>query len=207
MEKKVDYSTKNIYQKIQMVKESILKENLKKSGENKYAGFKYYELADFTPSIIKLCNEVGLFTKITFSEELATLRIVNVDKPEEFEEYTSPMRNLVLKGCNEIQALGGVETYSRRYLYMSAFDIIENDMFDAKSGDEVVESKATPKQVEILEKVYIGETREKLLKANNVDKLEDLSVKKASELIKKIKEKNKKQDYAFEAWYESEIGK
>jgi hypothetical protein len=190
MEKgKVDYSTKNIYQKIQMVKESILKENLKKSGENKYAGFKYYELADFTPSIIKLCNEVGLFTKITFSEELATLRIVNTDNTNEIEEYTSPMRNLVLKGCNEIQALGGVETYSRRYLYMSAFDIIENDMFDAKSG-EVEESKATPKQVEILEKVYVGETREKLLKANNIDKLEDLSVKKASELIKRLKERS-----------------
>ena len=190
MEKgKVDYSTKNIYQKIQLVKENILKENLKKSGENKYAGFKYYELADFTPSIIKLCNEVGLFTKITFSEELATLFIVNTDNTNEIEEYTSPMRNLVLKGCNEIQALGGVETYSRRYLYMSAFDIIENDMFDAKSG-EVVESKATPKQVEILEKVYVGETREKLLKANNVDKLEDLSVKKASELIKKLKERS-----------------
>ena len=190
MEKgKVDYSTKNIYQKIQMVKESILKENLKKTGENKYAGFKYYELADFTPSIIKLCNEVGLFTKITFSEELATLRIVNTDNTNEIEEYTSPMRNLILKGCNEIQALGGVETYSRRYLYMSAFDIIENDMFDAKSG-EVVESKATPKQVEILEKVYVGETREKLLKANNVDKLEDLSVKKASELIKRLKERS-----------------
>ena len=191
MEKgKVDYSTKNIYQKIQLVKESILKENLKKSGENKYAGFKYYELADFTPSIIKLCNEVGLFTKITFSEELATLFIVNTDNTNEIEEYTSPMRNLVLKGCNEIQALGGVETYSRRYLYMSAFDIIENDMFDAKSGDEVVESKATPKQIEILEKVYTGETREKLLKANNVKKLEDLSVKKASELIKKLKERS-----------------
>ena len=190
MEKKVDYSTKNIYQKIQMVKESILKENLKKSGENKYAGFKYYELADFTPSIIKLCNEVGLFTKITFSEELATLFIVNTDNTNEIEEYTSPMRNLVLKGCNEIQALGGVETYSRRYLYMSAFDIIENDMFDAKSGNEIVESKATPKQIEILEKVYVGETREKLLKANNVDKLEDLSVKKASELIKRLKERS-----------------
>ena len=73
---------------------------------------------------------------------------------------------------------------------MSAFDIIENDMFDAKSGDEVVESKATPKQVEILEKVYTGETREKLLKANNIEKLEDLSVKKASELIKKLKERS-----------------
>ena len=46
----------NIYEKIQLVKEEILESNLKKSGENKFAGFKYYELADFLPTIIKLCN-------------------------------------------------------------------------------------------------------------------------------------------------------
>ena len=62
MEEKIDYSNMSIYKKIQIVKEKILTANLKKTGENKYAGFKYYELADFTPTIIKLCNEVGLFT-------------------------------------------------------------------------------------------------------------------------------------------------
>lgn len=31
---------------------------------------------------------------------------------------------------------GGVETYQRRYLYMAAFDIIESDWFDAKSGKD-----------------------------------------------------------------------
>ena len=190
---KIDYSNMSIYKKIQIVKEKILTANLKKTGDNKYAGFKYYELADFTPTIIKLCNEVGLFTKITFDNEIATLKIINSDKPEEIEEYTSPMRDLELKGCNKIQALGGVETYSRRYLYMSAFDIIENDMFDAESGKEKTpekkEIKATPDQVKFLANFYKGELLTKLLESNKITKLEDLSIQKASALITAIKKK------------------
>lgn len=192
--KAFDYSNMSIYKKIQIVKQRILESNLKKSGENKFAGFKYYELADFTPAIINLCNEVGLFTKVTFDNEIAKLIIINSDKPDQREEYTSPMRTLELKGCNQIQALGGVETYSRRYLYMSAFDIIENDMFDAKSGDTISSeprkvTKATPKQVELLLKYYQGDNLAKLLEVNQISKIEDLPVQKASEIIKKINEK------------------
>lgn len=192
--KAFDYSNMSIYKKIQIVKQRILESNLKKSGENKFAGFKYYELADFTPAIINLCNEVGLFTKVTFDNEIAKLIIINSDKPDQREEYTSPMRTLELKGCNQIQALGGVETYSRRYLYMSAFDIIENDMFDGKSGDTTSSeprklTKATPKQVELLLKYYQGDNLAKLLEVNQISKIEDLPVQKASEIIKKINEK------------------
>lgn len=120
----------NIFEKMQIAKLNILKSNLKKSGENKFAGYKYYELADLIPTIIQICNEIKLFTKISFDNEKAVLTIVNIEKPDEMLEYSSPMKDLQLKGCNEIQALGGVETYQRRYLYMAAFDIIENDMFD-----------------------------------------------------------------------------
>ena len=147
----MDYTNMSIYKKIQIVKQKLLEANLKKSGENRFAGFKYYELGDFTPQIINLCNEVGLFTKVTFDNEKATLIIINSDKPDQKEEYTSPMRDLELKGCNQIQALGGVETYSRRYLYMSAFDIIENDMFDLQSGTQSNgDRKATESQIKVL---------------------------------------------------------
>jgi hypothetical protein len=61
------------------------------------------------------------------------LEISNVENSEESVFYTSPMRELELKGCNQIQALGGVETYQRRYLYLNAFDLVENDTFDAVS--------------------------------------------------------------------------
>lgn len=132
----------NIFEKMQKAKELILVANLKKSGVNKFAGFKYYELADILPTIIQICNELKLFTSISFSQEVALLEIINIDEPTEKLQFCSPMKETSIKGCNEIQALGGLETYQRRYLYMSAFDIIENDMFDAgedKNISKVIE--------------------------------------------------------------------
>ena len=126
----------NLYEKIQNIKKDFLEANIKKTGKNKFANYTYYELSDITPVLINLCNEYKVFTKFSYTQELATLEIINIEKPEEKEIYTSPMEELELKGCNKIQALGGTETYSRRYLYMSAFDIIENDMFDAVISEE-----------------------------------------------------------------------
>lgn len=126
----------NLYEKIQNIKIDFLEENIKKSGKNRFANYTYYELADITPAIIKLCKKYKVFTKFSYTKELATLEIVNIEKPDEREIYTSPMEELDLKGCNKIQALGGTETYQRRYLYLSAIDIIENDMFDATISEE-----------------------------------------------------------------------
>lgn len=140
----------NIYEKIQLVKLKLLQTNIKKSGFNKFAGYNYYELADFTPYIINFCTELKLFTAISFDKELAKLTIINVDQPEEKVEYTSPIEELELKGCNKVQALGGTETYSRRYLYMAAFDIIENDMFDSVVTEEPKKIDTT--KVQALEK-------------------------------------------------------
>jgi hypothetical protein len=94
----------NVYEKIQKIKEEIAKSSLKKSGKNTYAKYTYYELADFLPKIITLCNMNKLFTKISFNNEVASLEIINVEKPDEKVIYESPMRSLDLKGCNEIQA-------------------------------------------------------------------------------------------------------
>lgn len=130
----------NIYEKMNKIKTLILNSNLKKSGKNKFAGFDYYELADLIPTILKGCEDNKLYTHTTFSNDIATLKIINVEKPDEVVEFTSPMRNLELRGCNEIQALGGIETYSRRYLFLMAFDIVEADSFDADAGSDKVEN-------------------------------------------------------------------
>lgn len=135
-EKKEKEIKLNLYEKITNIKSDFLKANVKKSGKNKFANYTYYELADITPVLIELCKTYKVFTKFSYTKEQATLEIVNIEKPDEREIYTSPMEELELKGCNKIQALGGTETYSRRYLYMSAFDIIENDMFDAVISEE-----------------------------------------------------------------------
>lgn len=53
------------------------------------------------------------------------------------------------------------------------------------------ERKATPKQIEFLLSKYEGENLEKLLKANNITKIEDMLMTVASNLIGKIKGGNK----------------
>ena len=131
----------NLFEKIQCIKEDLLQANLKKTGNNTFAGYTYYELGDFLPTIIAKCKEYKVFTYPTFDVDNARLIAINAENPEEKVEVTSPMKELQLKGCNDIQALGGVETYQRRYLYMALFDIVENDMFDGIKGGGDKEKK------------------------------------------------------------------
>lgn len=181
----------NIYEKIQNVKKKLLEANLKKSGNNKFANYTYYELADFLPTIINLCVEEKLFTSVRFDDIFAFLDIINIEKPDEKVTYTSPMRTLELKGANAVQALGGVETYSRRYLYMAAFDIVENDMFDATTTEEkpqlVNKQQADTLYSLLAEKGYTDDQIKKSLSKYKCKKIEELNTTQYAEILKKIK--------------------
>ncbi|EQF23649.1 ERF superfamily protein [Clostridioides difficile CD160] len=122
------------------VRVKFSKLNLKKSGENKFANFKYFELADFLPQATGLLEEAKLCPIVTFTNDYATLTLINGENPLEQITFTSPMRDLQLKGSNELQALGGIETYQTRYLYIQLLNITENDSFDAVSGKEVAKN-------------------------------------------------------------------
>lgn len=136
----------NLYEKINKVKLSLLGDT-GKSGKNKYGGYEYFELSDFMPVVTKKCDELGLFTTVSFSSESAKLAIINAEKPEEKIEISSPMSTAdKLSGCNEVQKLGAVQTYLRRYLYMAAFDIIESDKID---GDNNPSQPPKPQQPQI----------------------------------------------------------
>ncbi|HBF3902296.1 TPA: ERF family protein, partial [Clostridioides difficile] len=79
---------------------------------------------------------------VTFTNEYATLTLINGENPSEQIVFTSPMRDLQLKGSNELQALGGIETYQTRYLYIQLLNITENDTFDATSGKNEAKSNS-----------------------------------------------------------------
>ena len=127
---------KNIYTKLMEVRVNFHKLELKKSGLNKFAGFKYYELSDFLVPATKLLQEANLCPIITFNNELATMTLINGDNPEEQIIFTSPMRELELKGTNAIQNLGGIQTYLTRYLYIQLMNLVETDLFDSTSGKD-----------------------------------------------------------------------
>jgi hypothetical protein len=151
----------NIYEKIQKVKLELSKRELKKSGENTFAKYKYYELGDFMPSIIELCEKHKLFTQISFTNEEGILLIIDGDeenartlengmKDYDCVRYSSPTRELDLKGANAIQTLGGIQTYLRRYLYMNAFDIVEADMFDGVEFERKKKAKKEKTELDLI---------------------------------------------------------
>ena len=124
-----------VYAKLQKARMMLQAAPLKKSGHNKFAGYQYFELGDFLPTINGIFSELGLCSVISFDKELATLRIVDTDNGGSIV-FTSPMADANLKGCHPIQNLGAVETYSRRYLYVTALEIVEHDALDATTGSE-----------------------------------------------------------------------
>ena len=121
----------NIYEKMATVKLELSKASLKKSGNNKFAGFSYYELGDFLPFLVDACAKHGLLTRVSFEIGLASLTVINTEKPEENIEYTCPYIVPEVKGANKCQNAGAAQTYCRRYLYLAAFDIVEADAYDA----------------------------------------------------------------------------
>ena len=119
-----------VYEKLQQARIRLQHTELKKSGHNKFAGYKYFELGDFLPAIQSIFFELKLCPVLSFGTELATLRIIDTENGG-CVTFTSPMAEAQLKGCHPIQNLGAVETYSRRYLYVTAMEIVEHDSIDS----------------------------------------------------------------------------
>lgn len=173
----------NIYQKISKVRQEFIKAKPKKTGINRFAEYKYFELADIVPIAMSLCDKYDLIPLVDFDEDFAYMRVVDSESMREgvstnpFAEehqtstsdmiadtvvFRSPMRKLTVKGMNEIQALGGVETYQRRYLYMMFLDIVEADAFDATNGKDDAEEPVKKAPATTKKKAAAKKTEEKV---------------------------------------------
>jgi hypothetical protein len=136
----------NVYQKLNMARSEFHKIELKKSGHNKFAGYKYFELADFVVPALEVFSRVRLVSVISFCHDVATMTIINIDEPSETIVITSPMSEANLKGCHAVQNLGAVQTYLRRYLWVAALEIIEHDAIDSSKPVEEKKVIITPAQ-------------------------------------------------------------
>ena len=135
----------NVYQKLNEARERFHTAPIKKSGLNKFAGYKYFELGDFVIPALQIFKEVGLTSVIRFGTDQAVMEIVNNEKPDEKIIFSSPMSTAALKGCHEVQNLGAVQTYIRRYLWVAALEIVEHDALDATTGKKGDGPVITPK--------------------------------------------------------------
>jgi hypothetical protein len=129
-----------VYKKLVEARVALQGKTLSKSGHNKFAGYKYFELGDFLPAIQSIFSELGLVDVISFDQNIAVMNIYDVEDGS-FVTFTSPMGSAQLKGCHEVQNIGAVETYQRRYLYVTALAIVEHDALDATTGGTTPDPK------------------------------------------------------------------
>lgn len=186
----------NIYSKMQKARCEFQEKPLKKSGHNKFAGYHYFELGDFLPTINALLEKHNLCSNISFDNDMATLTIVNAENTEEKMVFTSPMSKASLKGCHDVQNLGAVQTYLRRYLWVNAFEIVESDGLEATTGKDDKPSKTkanvnAAKIVKLIESKYVNEmaVKQHVKSAYGVDSYEQLSDKQAKELMEMLSQK------------------
>lgn len=133
----------SVYKKLNTCRLKFMEAKVKKSGKNTFAGYEYFELDDILKAVIGICNEVGAVTIVNFTSEAATLTFTDCDSGQSIV-FTSPMASASLKGCHEVQNLGAVESYIKRYLYQNCFEIAEPDSLDKTMNPN--ETRQKPKQ-------------------------------------------------------------
>jgi hypothetical protein len=125
----------SVHKKLMLARVKLQATEMKKSGLNKFAGYSYFELGDFIPHIQTLFYEIGLCGVVSFDATQATLCITDTEDGSQIV-VTSPMAEANLKGAHPIQNLGAVESYQRRYLWMTAMEIVEHDIIDSAPAAE-----------------------------------------------------------------------
>ena len=136
-----------VYQKLQTARVKLQSVKLEKSGHNKFAGYRYFELADFLPTVNNIFAELGLAHTLEFTDTLASMYVIDTENGGH-AKFTCPMASAELKGCHPVQNLGASLTYISRYLLVMALAICEHDALDATTGkDEPKSAKPVTKDV------------------------------------------------------------
>ena len=145
----------SVHARMALIKSELSKCKIPKSGHNKFAGFKYHELQDFMPFINELNAKHGINTVPKFLEKqgICILKVINSDNADDNYEIIIPFVHAEMLGkggaksnVDAIQRMGSTITYNRRYLYMSAYDIVESDSVDVAEPTKPQAPKAPQTQ-------------------------------------------------------------
>lgn len=148
----------NIYTKHTELCYELGEMEINKSGKNKFIGYEYFELEDILPPIRKLLRKYKLFMEITHNDTKSILKLINCEKPEETIEFESPRASLPNEkaGKHPMQEVGTAETYVRRYLILSAFNVCETEEIDISQGYEEKRQKLILEVTKIANKYKNG---------------------------------------------------
>ncbi len=134
----------NLNQSIIKIRVDLQNSTIKKSGKNKHAGFSYYELSDFLPKLNELMLENGINDIVSINNELASITLVKDAERETYSipfiMFETPLANSGKKMMQDIQYLGALNTYLKRYLYLNAFGITDGEVIDSMNSNEITHS-------------------------------------------------------------------
>ena len=141
---------KSLNESIISIRVKLQNAKLKKSGKNKFAGFDYFELADFLPKLNELMLEEKINDRFYIKDNYA---ILEIQKGEEINTYTMPFvlfdtpinikqdsktgEVREVKSMQDIQYLGALNTYYKRYLYLNAFGITDGEVIDSMNNSDL----------------------------------------------------------------------
>lgn len=166
----------SIYEKLAHMRVELQSKKLTKSGHNTYGKYEYYELSDFLPA----CNSIALDNRCMFKFEInesdATLTLINLEALDDTVAFRIPVANVSIQGATAMQNIGAVTTYARRYLYMIAMEISEDDGLDTADTTEKVYNEEKRKKEE--EQRIAQEAKETEIKAAKIGKSKLLVVEK-----------------------------
>ena len=174
---------------------------LKKGGQNDYDHYSYFSEAQYKELFTELFSKNNLelkFSEIEYNTfegsgkncngRMTRLEFTLIDVETGFFETTVITGEGMDKGDK-----AGYKGYTGavKYYLADTFLVATGDDAEKESPEENMntksERKASPKQIELLQKYYTGENLEKLLQVNSISKIEDLPMQKASDIISKLK--------------------
>lgn len=132
-----------LFAKIAQARKRFAEAGVKPTGVGGGGRFEYFDLEDILPVVTPINAELGILPLCSFTSDLATLTVYDTETGDK-TELTSPMSTAKLSGCHEVQNLGAVETYIKRYLYQNLYDVVNNDQLDG--GELPPEPKPAKKQ-------------------------------------------------------------
>lgn len=179
-----------------MEKKSTIKKNqvadIPTKNGNKYS-YQYVDIAQIHEYLeSENMSYYQYVDRIDNDDYIMTVRIIN-------GEEKPPLRGsrvvdaTLFGNDNPAQKQGSALTYARRYSLLMAFGLATEDDDANSLRKSTEEKKATEKQIDILLEYYEDDNLTKLLEKNNLEKIEDISMAKASELISKIYSKKNKE--------------
>lgn len=200
----MENKTQNIYQKLIQARVKFIETKIEKTGINKFANYKYFQLDDFIPTLDKINLELGLVSIFNLDNDKATLTIVNVENPAETLEFNIPSEAVEIKGATKIQNLGGEITYLKRYLYQNAYEITEPDLVEgvASTNRDLQTAKAYAPKASKTKEELITEAQAlhvnldntvKFYKVNSIDELTEKQIETSIINFKKYIESKKAQ--------------